>query len=263
MLATLLPGAAKIPIGRNRVWRGALQTQSGKQVSAYVKLHATDGALCKEALAAILAQAVGLPVPEVYLVRISAMSLPAEEIPPNALGLGLANASVPDLSQRFSDADAIASALSGWRQLYPCAAFDAWVGVSDRLPRNLLYGGRGDFRVIDFDDALADYLAPTSAPANAILRAIAFDLSEHERYAARKELLRAASGFGAIILDHERLERMFSLLRLIPNWENTRKSSLDLLKSRVSHLPRIFNQQLGIKQQESFTMNQQHNEQWS
>lgn len=200
--------------------------------------------IAKEALCAVLARKLHLPVPQPYYVSID--STVARQPVGNHynIAFGLQDELLP--FQRINDPVTLSQELVSWPELNRCAVFDAWVANRDRLPHNLLFAGNHDFWMIDHEEALPGYLS-SSSPINAqLFEIIRKDKSEHELYQLREQLQAIADTYKQI--DWDEIKKLVRLTELQES-EKFFGGYISQLRERAINMRAILTAELGIKQQ--------------
>lgn len=156
-LARVLPGAVAFNEGNiNDTYRALIELADGTTIGAIVKdLEAKE--LANELLAAILADALELPVPKAFLAAVDPGDLAVTKGPANSDGDRLvfasADVAVPNVFVRYSEnpssSDALLGALTAWPNLGRLYGFDSWIANVDRHAGNLLFGSGGEAWLID------------------------------------------------------------------------------------------------------------------
>lgn len=240
-LATAYPDLKKIPTRKGRTLRGDIETDDGV-VPAYIKL-LSIGDVAKEALCAVLARCLYLPVPQPFYVYTDPINAGQASGNRFNIAFGLQEELLP--FRRLRDDDIAARELLSWSSLYQCAAFDAWIANGDRFPDNLLFAGNHDFWMIDHDDALAGYLLPSSSVNSRLFEIIRAGKSEHELYQIRERMLSYAKDYAEIDWNHiKKLVRPIEL----PGSEQYFDGYIEQLRKRGQHMRSIITTELGIKQ---------------
>src|SRR5690606_11046538 len=126
-----------------------------------------DGVL-KEALCAVLAKELNLPITQPYLVDLSNIRQYFAGLRYSTPAFGLERSRVPSFKFRTQAAQ---DALLKWPELLRCAVFDIWIGNGDRFPgTNLTFERNGTIWIFDHDDALAAHLSPATAIKSQLLQ---------------------------------------------------------------------------------------------
>jgi hypothetical protein len=241
-LATAYRGSQKVSTIKGRTLHGDIETETGR-IRAYIKL-LNIGDVAKEALCAVLARKLYLPVPQPFYVSIDATI--AGQAVGNRYGIafGLEDELLPFLRVRTYDG-AILKELLKWPMLYRCATFDAWIGNRDRLPENLLFAGNHDFWMIDHEDALSGYLSSSSPVYSPLFEIIRNGKSEHELYQVRDQMMFYANAYTKI-----NWEEIKSLVRptQLPDSEEYFGSYIQQLSKRALNMRSIITAELGIRQ---------------
>jgi hypothetical protein len=140
-LATVLPGSRRLGEHERGVedsYVGLVQL-GDDQLRAYIKV-LPGRQICNELLGAVVARAVGLPVPRPFLAHASMEVLPESPLLKAHGGPALVFASEalphPDLSRRFrSDEAQLADwMLANWKGWEETLVYDEWLANVDRNP---------------------------------------------------------------------------------------------------------------------------------
>lgn len=210
-LANIVPGVAAVDSsekGVNETFVGLIQTSSD-QLRAYIKvLDARQ--LVNELICSTLGRSVGLPVPEGFLVRASAIDLPESDILAKHGGEALIFASAdvgrPSLKRRLTEGGAqfLDGLLTTWKQWDAASIFDEWIANPDRHPGNLLIEGPDKVWLIDHSHALTGpgWAAVDLVPERAVRNQVADNcfprLTLPERMAVRAKAAQLSSVFGLV-----------------------------------------------------------------
>lgn len=156
-LARVLPGAVPFKEGNiNDTYRALIELSDGSTIGAIVKdLEAKE--LANELFAAVLADALDLPVPRAFLAAVDPGDLAVTKGPANTDGDRLvfasADVAVPNVFVRYSadpsSIDALLGGLTAWPNLGRLYGFDSWIANVDRHAGNLLFGSGGEAWLID------------------------------------------------------------------------------------------------------------------
>ena len=135
----------------------------------YIK-QVDERTLAVEVMCAILGRSLGLPMPRPALVMVHPETITTFKKP--TVLFGSENIDYPDLKQWLNrDAESTTQNLLGWAKLLDAGCFDEWVANADRHGGNILYGGGGNFALIDHSEAMPSNLkANEPAHDNLLLR---------------------------------------------------------------------------------------------
>lgn len=143
-LGTVQQTFGQVGEGRHGAFRARVRLDRGETVTAIVKL-GEGSRIASEAVCAVLARLVGLPVPEPVVVKYGArLGFGSVAVEPS---LSLARKLTPNTS-------AAVESLRRWKHAMSTACFDEWVANSDRHDGNILVAGDGELWLIDHDLAL-------------------------------------------------------------------------------------------------------------
>lgn len=149
------------------VYKGSINTPNENDIPVYAKPLSEDDAV-RECLSAKLGIAMGLPIPEPFLIVSDHKEFAAHG------GIGFASSSQPHKSIRVLVGNgneqrcektlaSILQELISWKDFSVSCLFDEWICNSDRNIGNILFGGKGIFYLIDH--AMSIPLGPSSIPA--------------------------------------------------------------------------------------------------
>lgn len=159
-LANVLPGAAALDIndkGVNETFVGLIET-STEHHRAYIKV-LDSRQLVNELVCSTLGRAIGLPIPEGFIVRARSSDLPESANLANHQGEALifacADVGHPSLKRRLAqDGNEYAQLLlKTWKEWDTTAIFDEWIANPDRHPGNLLIETANKVWLIDHSHA--------------------------------------------------------------------------------------------------------------
>ncbi len=159
-LATLLPGSNLIELGHSEIWKGHVRTSDGSTSPAYTKL-VDERTLSIELVCALIGRELSLPIPQPYLVRVPTQTI--STVTSETIAFALEEVSYPSISSTIREDQFIKQKVLKWEYIIQCAAFDTWIGNSDRIPHNLLFDGKNNFQMIDHGDALPSFMSAEKA----------------------------------------------------------------------------------------------------
>lgn len=210
-LANVVPGVAALDLddkGVNETFIGLIQTATDQQ-RAYIKVLGPRQ-LVNELVCSTLGRAVGLPIPEGFIVRANATDLPESGIlathEGDALIFACADVGRPSLKRRLTESGVqfLTQLFTTWTQWDEAAVFDEWIANPDRHPGNLLVEGPDKVWLIDHSHALtspawsAADLAPERAVRNQIAEQLFPTLTLPERMAVRSKAGELSTLFGLV-----------------------------------------------------------------
>ena len=243
-----LPENGEVEGGRNIVLETNIETDRG-QVPAYVKLMSFEK-IAKEALCAILAKTLGLPVKQPYYVNVN--NLEPRYSRPNLgnLAFGVERGIIPPLSVRTGD---IEDLVLKWTLLVRCGIFDEWIGNSDRYPRtSFSFEEDGTFWIFDHDDAFPELLLsmPENPIGSQLLSLAARGRSELELHMIRREAISFEKELREInwelVKQNMRIDQAFDLEPYVNKY-------IDFLIVRMGFLTEVVSKCIGLKQVDMFS----------
>jgi len=182
-LASVLMGAVPFDEGNvNDTYRGQVLTDDGVTKSAVIK-DLDDKQLANELFVSVIAKALDLPTPEIFLAeaRTDVLRLrKGRETSGGRICLASVDVKVPNLTFRLGVAndaakERIYSDLQRWSGLGAVIAFDTWIANVDRHGGNILVGGAGEYWLIDHGHSLTgpDWTPTTLDPNQVYLNKVA------------------------------------------------------------------------------------------
>lgn len=133
------------------VYKGFISSGGEHNLLVYAKPLSADDIL-RESICATIGRAMGIPIPEPFLIISDLPEFQSSD------GIGFASLAVPHASVRLSSDSAqscrqtlnrILSELLQWEWAAETCLFDEWMSNNDRQTGNMLYGGKGNFYMID------------------------------------------------------------------------------------------------------------------
>jgi hypothetical protein len=245
--ATLLAGATPFQAQNvNETYRAQILLDDGTTSPAMVK-DLDIRQLTNEVIGSTLARALGLPTPLAYLAvaRQDVLSPTRAPIMPdgNRLVFASADTKIPSVTFRFyanpQSAPSLYAALSHWKELGHCYAFDTWIANTDRHMGNLLFGGSKEVWLIDHGHA---FTGPVWTTANLVPEGefrhrlgewLTPHLSSDDRSARAKEA--SASEFPIRHLDIDSLVTASLIDRILPASEITALRSFSAIGASMWH----------------------------
>ena len=246
-LATVLAGALPFKEGNvSDTYRGQVLSDDGSTRAAIIK-DLDERQLSNELMAAALAKAAGLPVPQPYLAIARQGTLATTKGPQQPDGSRLvfasADAHTPPVAQLYLGAapNAVKNRLADWDGIGDLYGFDAWVANIDRHDRNLLFSGDKEVWLIDHGHCFsgpqwkpAD-LDPTREYENRLQQWLTPTISAPRRTAvARSAALLEGRVSG---IDPNYLGQLNRVTALLDSGDFT--ALADFLKARCQHVPRL------------------------
>lgn len=210
-LANVLPGAAPLGAGEkgvNETFVGLIETATERH-RAYIKV-LDSRQLINELICSTLGRAVGLPIPEGFIVRATSTDLPESGIlaqhQGEALIFGCADVGHPSLKRRLTESggEILRELFNSWKQWDSAAIFDEWIANPDRHPGNLLLESPSKVWLIDHSHSLTGHawtdadLVPDRSVRNQIAEQLFPHLTLPGRMAIRNKAGELAGIFGLV-----------------------------------------------------------------
>ncbi|NDV92872.1 hypothetical protein GTH32_17025 [Alteromonas sp. 345S023] len=242
-------------------WKVALRAEP-RSVNAYVKLTKNYRQTIAELACAQVGKALGLNVPDCYLVYVNTDNLP-EEVKRESMfanrGEILAFASGspdPDVMSFerlvIADNDKANELFDAWEHLDLVIAFDEWIANPDRTMCNYLFSpADSDFWLIDHGSALTGNYMPNWAlhdtkveTHNALYESIAHQKELNEKYEMKKKATALMSKAHNVDLDTLDSSDFYKMIDSDVNVKEIAK----FLHERIDYSVKLLCQKLGIPQ---------------
>ena len=117
--------------------------------------------LIREVVCNLLAQAVGLPVPECFVVEYE-QAHPENVSKTNQYWFATHFTGASSYRHVARSNLTQTMDLTKWTHFLPSIGFDTWIGNQDRTMTNLLFGSRNRYSLIDHGEALPQDMGPKS-----------------------------------------------------------------------------------------------------
>lgn len=254
-LANAVPGATLLnpdERGVNETFIGFLDAASGRH-RAYIKI-LTGKQLINELVSTTFGRAVGLPIPQGYLVRVLPEELPDSILLRNygneIFAFGSRAMDIPDLKRRIkADGDHIVAALfATWKDWDKAMVFDEWIANIDRNSGNLLIGNPDEVWLIDHSHCFTgpDWnptdLAPEKCYTNHIADSIIPSLNLPERMALKTKTIQFAEICKLVDTNSALNASLASTFMEVGELQALQ----DFLQLRVAELASLISSRLGI-----------------
>jgi hypothetical protein len=246
-LATVLAGARPFKEGNvNDTYRGQVLSQDGSTHFAIIK-DLDERQLANELMAAALAKAAGMPVPQPYLAIASQATLATRRGPQQPDGSRLvfasADAHTPPVAQLYigSAPDAVRKRLADWDGIGGVYGFDAWIANVDRHERNLLFSGAELVWLIDHGHCFSgpQWKPADLDPAREYQHRLQQWLTPVMSSARRTAVAGSAASLEARVsgIDPNEIGQLNRVIDLISSEDF--RALVDFLRVRCQHVPRL------------------------
>ncbi|MDO9519301.1 MAG: hypothetical protein Q7L19_03685 [Pseudohongiella sp.] len=243
-IATAVQPIEPVSTRKGTTFRAPVYDASNARRQVYLKLLRTED-IAREALCAVLARVVGLPIAQAFYVYVEPIYVPGHQTGNNdKIAFGLEQEHYPTF--RMAN-DQIDDAVRRWPEALPCGVFDEWIFNGDRLPKNLLFARNGVYWMIDHDEALPNSAAVSDVCNSQILRVLCDGKSEFELHKLRRDALMVVDRFKNI--DWSALPNLVIPPDLAMSNIGTHvEKYINFLRQRIEHMPEILTRSLNIKQ---------------
>lgn len=243
-IATATPPLEPVSTQKGTTFRAPIYDAQRTRRLAYLKLLKIED-IAREALCAVLARMVGLPIAQAFYVHVDPALVPghfAGNI--ENLAFGLERDQYPAF--RIAN-DQIYEEIRRWPDALACGVFDEWVFNGDRLPKNLLFASNGVYWMIDHDEALPNSAHVDDVCNAQILQVLREGKTELDLHRLRREALNVVERFKNI--------NWGEVTRLVlppdvtmSGMESHIEKHIKFLRQRIEHMPDILTRSLKIKQ---------------
>lgn len=242
-VATALPDQQRLPSPKGITLIGDIVLESAAVKKACIKIQSVEH-IAKEALCAVLARQLTLPVQQPFYINMLYTEYAGmgnvESIAFGLLAEGLPNARIVSLQ-------GIENKLLKWPDLLKAAVFDEWIALSERVPHKLVYEQDERIWLCDHEYAFPEGLDVTSPINSQLLALIARNKSEFELFKLRNEAMKLLVEFESINWDdiYARLNA-----EVLPSANRYFDKYMYFLQQRLPELRMIISEDLQIRQSE-------------
>lgn len=243
-IATALPPLDLVSTRKGTTFRAPIIDVFHSRRMAYLKLLKLED-IAREALCAVLARVVGLPIKQAFYVYVDPAIVPGH-LTGNTenIAFGLER----DFYSVFSIANSqIDDEILRWPEALACAVFDEWVVNGDRLPKNLLFAKNGVYWIIDHDEALPNSAQAHDLGGSQILQVLRKGKSELELHRLKRDALDIVQRFQRVDWD-QLLELLIPPDLKTSNIVQYFEKHIEFLTHRIEYMPDILTRSLDIKQ---------------
>lgn len=189
--------------------------------------------LIREVVCNLLAQAVGLPVPECFVVEFEHGK--SETNPAQSHGFATQYTGAIPYSRVVRSNLNQTIDVTKWAHFLPSIGFDTWIGNQDRTMTNLLFEGGNGYSLIDHGDALPPGMRPESRYQNKFAELLIAQNEQASRDGLAEKVKQKMGHF--VDVDFAQI----ATARLPDGWGGNPEfwNCCRLLRDRVEYLPRL------------------------
>lgn len=243
-IATAIPPLEPVSTQKGTTFRAPIYDAQGTRRLAYLKLLKIED-IAREALCAVLASMVGLPIAQAFYVYVEPAYVPGH-LTGNTDNLAFG------LEQEYYTTRSIANdqvhdEIRRWPEALACGVFDEWIFNGDRLPKNLLFASDGVYWMIDHDEALPNSAHVDDVCNAQILQVLREGKAELELHRLRRDALNVVERFKNINwsdVTHLVLPPDLAMSGI----ESHIEKNIRFLRQRIEHMPDILTRSLKLKQ---------------
>jgi hypothetical protein len=243
-IATAIPPLEPRPSRKGTTYRASIYDGRRTRRQVFLKLLKIED-IAREALCAVLARVVALPIRQAFYVHVDPVDVPGQRSGnPHRLAFGLEQEHY--LTFRIAN-DQTHDAIRRWDDALACGVFDQWIFNEDRLPNNLLRASNNVFWLIDHDEALPSYARADQVCNSQILQVLREGKTELDLHRLRRKALHVIERFRKVNwtdLTHYVLSTDVAMTDIRSHIEK----HIEFLRRRIEHMPDILTHSLKIRQ---------------
>lgn len=235
--ATSFPGNP-VHGSRNEIWLCSAYAADGQALRLYVKLGLSTRAMLTEALCALLAQCLGLSVPQPYIVTVRPAHVGRSGQQP-VLAFGSQDVAQHSRARPLRDLDRLLQLLQARKVADLACVFDEWVANAVRSPSDILVSPDSQVYMIDHEAAMPQGHAPDQPATNWLAARLVQGLSDRERTALLRQLRARLTALQRVDLGDAPGVAQYS-----PDGVATWRQLLQFLRDRLHHLDRLVSERI-------------------
>lgn len=228
----------KISGSRSNIWFCPAYGPDSQQVTLYIKIGMTHRAIMVETLAAQVAQAVGLPTPDPYIVTVKPVHV-GQMGTKNLIAFGTLDVSTRAMARPARCLDQLFALLEKLKLADLACAFDEWIANDVRSPSDILVCPESRLYLIDHEAAMAEGVEPDAALTNWLAAKLMQGLTDDERALLLRRLRGRLAAFRRVSFDAMPLAAGY-----LQDGTAMYQSLVDFMIARLDHLDRLLSQRV-------------------
>lgn len=223
---------------RSEIWYCPAYGPDSQQLTLYVKVGLSHRAIMVEILAAQVAQAVGLPTPDPYIVRVRPTHV-GQTSTKNLIAFGTLDVSTRAMARPARALAPLFSLLEKLKLADLACAFDEWVANDVRSPSDILICPESRLYLIDHEAAMAEDVSPDATVTNWLAIQLMQGLTDAERVLLLRRLRGRLAAFRRVTFDGSPLA-----IGYLQNGETIYQELVNFMIARLEHLDRLLSQRV-------------------
>jgi hypothetical protein len=228
----------RISGSRTDIWFCPAYGADSRQLTLYVKVGLSDRAVMVETLAAQVAQAVGLPTPDPYIVTVKPTHV-GQQGSKNLIAFATLDVSTRAMARPARSLDQLFSILEKLKLTDATCAFDEWVANDVRSSSDILICPESRLYLIDHEAAMAEQVEPDKAVTNWLAQQLMLGLTDTERALLLRRLRGRLAAFKRVMFDGAPLA-----VGYLQDGAAIYQELVAFLIARLEHLDRLLSQRV-------------------
>lgn len=228
----------KISGSRTDIWFCPAYGLDSQPLTLYVKVGLSHRAIMVETLAAQVAQAVGLPTPDPYIVTVKPAHV-GQQGSKNLIAFATLDVSTRAMARPARSLDQLFALLEKLKLADLTCAFDEWVANDVRSPSDILICPESRLYLIDHEAAMGEQVAPDSAVTNWLAQQLMLGLTDSERALLLRRLRGRLAAFKRVSLEGSPLAAGY-----LQDGSAIYQTLVAFLIDRLEHLDRLLSQRI-------------------
>lgn len=223
---------------RSDIWFCPAYGLDSQQVALYVKIGLSERAIMVETLAAQVAQAIGLPVPNPYIVTVKPSHVGQTGSKP-LIAFATQDVSTRAMARPVRCLDQLFCLLEKLKLADLACAFDEWIANDVRHAGDVLLCPEARLYLIDHEAAMAEGVEPDAALTNWLASKLMHGLTDDERALLLRRLRGRLAAFRRVSFDAMPLAAGY-----LQDGTAMYQSLVAFMIARLDHLDRLLSQRV-------------------
>ncbi len=228
----------KISGSRSDIWYCPAYGPDNQQITLYLKIGLSPRAIMVETLAAQVAQAVGLPTPDPYIVTVRPAHVGQAGSKP-LIAFGTLDVSTRAMARPARCLDQLFALLEKLKLSDLSCAFDEWIANDVRSPSDILICPEARLYLIDHEAAMAEGVEPDAALTNWLAARLMEGLKDDQRALLLRRLRGRLAAFRRVSFDDMPLAAGY-----LQDGTTIYQTLVDFMVARLDHLDRLLSQRI-------------------
>lgn len=229
----------RISGSRSDIWLCPAYGPDGQSLLLYVKIGLSDRAIMVEALAAQVAQAIGLRTSDPYIATVRP-SFVGKSGSKNLIAFATLDLSTKAMARPVRNLGILFELLNKHKIADVACAFDEWVANDVRSPNDILVCPESGLYLIDHEAAMAENVMPDESITNWIAGQLIGSLSEKERLLLLQRIRGRLAAFRRVVFHDSPL----LAVSYIQDGNAIYQRLVAFLIARLEHLEQLLSQRI-------------------